>query len=152
MLTALANQGAGISAYSQLLTGFGSGMDLPTGTPTSWVVPSIDKLNGLIDFECDCVNNLGDFRTDSANSLAENRSAEETSKGFWVQGDFNFNVYNVPIRGNPGVRYVETEDRSPPVIRTGAPLTVENTYDDVLPAFNISVEPTEDFIVRFALG
>ena len=151
VLTALGAQGVGISGYSQTLTGFGSGMNLPAGTPTAWVVPSIDRLNGLIDFECDCINSFGDFRTDAASSLAENRSAEETSKGFWVQGDFNFNAYNVPIRGNLGVRYVETE-----VIATGfsngAPLTVETKYDDVLPAFNISVEPTEDFIVRFALA
>ncbi len=149
VLTALAGQSIGIGGYSQLLTGFGSGMNLPAGTPTSWVIPSIDKLNKLIDFECDCVNSFGDFRTDAANSRAENRSAEETSKGFWVQGDFDFNVYNVPIRGNLGVRYVET-DVTATGYSNGLPLTVDTKYDDVLPAFNISVEPVDDFIVRFA--
>lgn len=149
VLTALAGQSIGIGGYSQLLTGFGSGLNLPAGTPTSWVIPSIDKLNKLIDFECDCVNSFGDFRTDAASSLAENRSAEETSKGFWVQGDFDFNVYNVPIRGNLGVRYVETEVTATGY-SNGQPLTVDTKYDDVLPAFNISVEPVDDFIVRFA--
>lgn len=147
VLTALGS--TGIGAYSELLTGFGSGMDLPAGTPTSWLVPSINKLNELIDFECDCVNTFGDFRTDAVSSLAENRSAEETTTGFWIQGDFNFDVYNVPIRGNLGVRYVETEVAATGY-SNGAPLSVEHKYDDVLPAFNISVEPVDDFIVRFA--
>ena len=78
MLTALATAGKTIGDYSTTVTGFGKNLDLPSGTPTTWVVPSINKLNQLIDFECDCVNAFGDFRTDAVNSLGENRSADET--------------------------------------------------------------------------
>lgn len=149
VLTALAAQGVNISAYASAVTGFGRGLDLPAGTPTTWVVPSIDKLLGLIDFECDCVNPFGDFRTDAISSLAENRSAEESSTGLWVQGDFRTDLAGMPVRGNLGVRYVETELVSTG-FSNGAPLTVENSYDDVLPSFNVSIEPIPDFLVRFA--
>lgn len=155
VLTALAAQGRTIADYSELFSGFGRGMDLPSGTPTSWVVPSIDKLLGIIGFECDCINSFGDFRTDAASSLGENRSAEETSTGIWIQGDFSFDLGTMPVRGNLGVRYVETEltGRGFTTFTGGtgpAPLTVEHSYDDVLPAFNVSIEPFDDFLVRFA--
>jgi TonB-dependent receptor len=153
VLTAFATQGVTQSQYSQLLTGFGSGMNLPAGTPTSWVVPSIDKLLGLIDFECDCVNAYGDFRTDAANSFGENRSATEESAGIWIQGDFNFDIGAIPVRGNVGVRYVETDLSSTGFANQGAgfaPLTVENSYNDTLPSLNVSIEPIPDFLVRFA--
>lgn len=153
LLAALATNGNTITDYSTLVTGFGRGISLPAGTPTSWVVPSIDKLNRLIDFECDCVNQFGDFRTDAVSSLGENRSAEETSTGFWIQADFNFDLGTMPVRGNLGVRRVETELVSTGYTNfgTGAiPTTVEHKYDRTLPSANLSIEPVENVLVRFA--
>lgn len=153
VLTALGTQGVTQAQYSQLVTGFGKGMDLPSGTPTTWVVPSIDKLLGLIDFECDCVNSYGDFRTDAANSFGENRSASEESTGFWIQGDFNIDLAGVPLRGNAGVRFVQTDLEATGFANQGAgfaPLTVQNSYDDTLPSLNLSIEPIPDFIIRAA--
>ena len=153
MLAALAGGGNTITDYSTMVTGFGRGMSLPAGTPTSWVVPSIDKLNALIDFECDCVNAFGDFRTDSINSLGENRSAEEKSTGFWVQADFAFDLGLMPVRGNVGVRQVETELTATGYTNFGSgsvPTTAEHSYDRTLPSANLSIEPVENFLVRFA--
>ena len=151
VLTALA--ASPLSSYATTVTGFGRGMDLPTGTPTSWVVPSINKLNGLIDFECDCVNAFGDFRTDAANSLGENRSAEEKSTGFWAQADFDFELGSMPVRGNVGVRQVKTELTSTGYTNFGTgsvPTTVNSSYERTLPSANISIEPVDDLLVRFA--
>lgn len=151
VLTALA--ASPITAYSTTVTGFGRGMDLPAGTPTSWVVPSINKLNGLIDFECDCVNAFGDFRTDSVNSLGENRSAEEKSTGFWAQADFDFELGTMPVRGNVGVRQVKTELTSTGYTNFGTgsvPTTVDSSYERTLPSANLSIEPVDDLLVRFA--
>lgn len=153
VLAALAGGGYAIGDYSTMVTGFGKNLDLPAGTPTSWVVPSIDKLNRLIDFECDCVNAFGDFRTDAVNSLGENRSAKEKSTGVWVQGDFAFDLGTMPVRGNIGVRYVETELDATGYTNFGAgsvPTTVSHTYDYTLPSANISFEPVDDLLVRFA--
>ena len=41
--------------------------------------------------------------------LGENRSVEETSTGAWIQGDFSTELGGMPVRGNIGVRYVETD-------------------------------------------
>jgi len=149
VLAAFASQGIGISDYSDFVTGFGRNMDLPAGTPTTWVVPSIDKLNQLIDFECDCVNSFGDFRTDAASIRGENRSAEETSTGVWIQGDFSTELGGMPVRGNLGVRYVETDLEATGFLGT-QPLTVSHSYNDTLPSLNVSIEPIDDLLVRFA--
>ncbi len=153
VLTALGGAGHTIADYSTTVTGFGSNLDLPSGTPTSWVVPSINKLNKLIDFECDCVNAFGDFRTDAVNSLGENRAATETSTGFWAQADFDFELGSMPVRGNFGLRYVETELEATGYTNQGTgslPLTVENKYNNTLPSANITFEPISDVLVRFA--
>ncbi len=153
VLTALASAGKTIGDYSTTVTGFGKNLDLPSGTPTTWVVPSINKLNQLIDFECDCVNAFGDFRTDAVNSLGENRSATETSTGFWLQADFDFDLGTMPVRGNFGLRYVETELEATGYTNQGTgslPLTVENKYNNTLPSANITFEPISDVLVRFA--
>jgi len=116
-------------------------------------VPSIDKLNELIDFECDCVNAFGDFRTDAVNSLGENRSAREKSTGVWIQGDFAFDLGTMPVRGNVGVRYVETELDATGYTNFGAgsvSTTVSHSYDHTLPSANISFEPVDDLLIRFA--
>ena len=153
VLTALGGAGHTIADYSTTVTGFGNNLDLPSGTPTSWVVPSINKLNKLIDFECDCVNAFGDFRTDAVNSLGENRAATETSTGFWAQADFDFELGSMPVRGNFGLRYVETELEATGYTNQGTgslPLTVENKYNNTLPSANITFEPISDVLVRFA--
>lgn len=153
VLAALTSDGYTISDYSTMVTGFGRNLSLPSGTPTSWVVPSIDRLNELIDFECNCSNAFGDFTVSAANSLGENRSAEEKSTGLWVQGDFSFDIGSIPVRGNLGVRYVETELSSTGWTNLGsgfAPLTVDNSYEYTLPSANISFEPFDDFLIRLA--
>jgi len=153
VLTALNAAGHTINDYSTRVTGFGKNLDLPAGTPTSWVVPSIDALNRLIDFECDCINGFGDFRTDAVSSLGENRSAEEQSTGFWVQADFDFDVGSMPVRGNFGVRHVKTDLTATGYTNFGTgsvPTTVETSYERTLPSANLSIEPIDDLLIRFA--
>jgi TonB-dependent receptor len=153
VLTQLGADGVTINDYADVVSGFGKNMDLPAGTPTTWVVPSIDKLLGLIDFECDCVNAYGDFRVDAANNLGENRSAEEQSTGAYIQADFDTDLAGARLRANVGLRYVETELTATGFANQGsgfAPLTVTHSYDDTLPSFNLSIEPADGFIVRLA--
>jgi TonB-dependent receptor len=153
VLTALATAGVTINQYSDFVTKFGRNMDLPSGTPTTWVVPSIDKLLGLIDFECDCVNAFGDFRVAAVNNLGENRSAEEQSTGAYIQADFDTDLAGARFRANVGVRYVETELVSSGFTNEGSgfvPKTVTHSYDDTLPSINVSLEPTDGLIIRAA--
>ncbi|WP_239590857.1 TonB-dependent receptor [Vitreimonas flagellata] len=147
VLTQLGLNGYTIADYSTTVTGFGSGMDLPAGTPTTWVVPDLNALNNIIDFDCNCINSYGDFRL--APHPAETRSAYERSNGAYVQLDWNTELAGIGVRGNVGVRYVETNLTSTGIL-SGNEITVENSYSDTLPSLNFVVEPVDNLLIRFA--
>ncbi|OYU45617.1 MAG: hypothetical protein CFE44_06590 [Burkholderiales bacterium PBB4] len=58
----------------------------------------------------------------------------------------------MPVRGNFGARYVRTQQVATGYQAGGGgtEVTVTNTYDDVLPSFNLSASLSKDFIVRLA--
>lgn len=146
-IAALNAQGIPLSAYTTLLENFGNGMDLPAGTPTSWVIPDLNALNALIDFDCNCVNSFGDFRQTRFDG--ETRSAVEKSTGAYAQIDWQADLGYIPVRGNVGVRYVETDLTSVGIL-SGAPVEANYKYDDTLPALNIVIEPTDNLLLRIA--
>lgn len=143
----LATLGITPDQYTRLLTGFGSGLDLPSGTPTAWIIPDLDALNALIDFDCDCVNAFGDFTVNPFASATQD--VTEQSNGVYVQADWSTELKGMPFRGNVGVRYVETELEATGVL-SGNLTTVEHSYDNTLPALNMVLEPRENVLVRFA--
>lgn len=147
VLAQLALQGITIADYSTVVSGFGNGMNLPAGTPTTWVVPDLNALNRLIDFDCNCINTYGDFRVTPF--AGETRSAYERSEGLYMQLDWNSELGGVPFRGNAGLRSVETTLTATGIL-SGSPITVENTYTDTLPSVNLVFEPIDDLLVRFA--
>ena len=70
-----------------------------------------------------------------------------------MQADLRADLGKMTLRGNLGVRYVETKQTSSGYTFTaGAPLltTVERTYNDTLPSLNIALEVTDSIIVRAA--
>lgn len=147
-LALLAARGVTIDQYSTRVTSLNRGsLTLPGSTPATWVIPDIARLDALIGFSCNCVNDFGDFRVTPF--AGETRAVQETSNGFFIQADFNTDLWNMPVRGNLGVRYVETEVNSTGLLGTRT-LNLTNTYEDTLPALNVSIEPVEDLIVRFA--
>lgn len=80
--------------------------------------------------------------------------SEETVSAF-AQLDFNLEVGNIPVRGNIGVRQFETDQSSSSWVSLGGnwqTVQVEHSYDDVLPSFNLVVEPVEDFLIRFGVS
>ncbi len=147
-LALLAARGIGIDQYSTTVSSISRGsLTLPAGTPSSWVIPDIARLDALIGFSCNCVNDFGDFRVTPF--AGETRSVSETSNGYFIQADFQTSLWNMPVRGNLGVRYVETEVNATGLLGTRL-LNLTNTYDDTLPALNVSIEPVENLLVRFA--
>ncbi len=146
-LNQLAANGFTLADYTTTVTNFGRGMDLPAGTPTTWVIPDLNALNSIINFSCNCVNEYGDWRLTRFNG--ETRGAVETSTGGYVQLDWNADLGYIPVRGNVGVRYVETDMTSEGIL-SGAPATADFSYEDTLPAMNVVIEPTENLIIRVA--
>ena len=100
------------------------------------------------------------------------RISEETQAGY-VQMDIATSLGQVPIKGNVGVRFVQTDttttgffqpfriDNDPnnnnlgtivildPNIRT---TDIDNSYDNVLPSLNLSAQLIPDLFLRFSAG
>ena len=95
----------------------------------------------------------GAFRLGIEPGLAGNTRVEEHDKGGFVQFNFNhdFGIFN--LRGNGGVRYVQTFQRAQGYSFLGGqatPITSSRTYEDWLPSMNLVIEPSRDFLLRFA--
>lgn len=146
-LAQLSANGYTLADYTTTVTNFGQGMDLPAGTPTSWVIPDLNALNRIISFDCDCINVYGDWRRTVF--AGETRSAVEKSTGGYVQVDWSTELASLPFRGNFGVRYVETDLTSVGIL-SNAEATANHSYSDTLPALNMVLEPIPDVLVRFA--
>ncbi|WP_454761546.1 TonB-dependent receptor [Caulobacter segnis] len=162
--------GTTIADVSRVITGFGRGLDLPAGVPTSWLAPDLEKLKTKLGYDCNCINANGDFRLSVANQLGALRQITEKDTSFYLQGDFDYDIANIPVRGNIGVRWVKTEQDALGHYNTGSVTTPVSTpfgtisttvptdgiqqtsrqYTKTLPALNISAQPFENFYVRFA--
>ncbi|HEY0052420.1 MAG TPA: TonB-dependent receptor, partial [Caulobacteraceae bacterium] len=148
--------GTTVTGISQLLTGYGQGMGLPTGTPTSWVMPNLNAIASLFNIYCNCNTGVpgGDFTLTSitnGNARGGNRFIDEDDTAFYVQADFNTNVFGRTLRGNVGVRQVHTELYAQGYSSTGGGTLVSGThvYDDTLPSLNLAYELRDDVVLRF---
>ncbi len=162
--------GTTIANVSRLISGFGRGLDLPSGVPTSWLAPDLGKLETALGYNCNCINANGEFRLSTINQLGAMRAINEKDIAFYLQGDFDYDLFNIPVRGNFGVRWVKTEQNALGNYNTGSVTTpvatpfgtisttvptagVQTTsreYTNTLPSLNVSAQPFENFYVRFA--
>ncbi|MFD3263062.1 TonB-dependent receptor [Phenylobacterium ferrooxidans] len=141
--------GVSLAQISTLISDFGRGLDAPAGTPSAWLAPDVNKIAALVDLYCNCINAYGDFRVSSDNQRAANRDVGERDLGLYVQADFTTSVFDMPLRGNVGVRRVATTSIARGYVGTNY-VAVSRKYDDTLPALNLVLEPREDVLVRFA--
>ena len=130
---------------------FGQGLNVPEGTMTSFIVPSIQAFDNLFGFTCECVNKWGDWRlTNKRNGGRENFGVEEVDKGFYFQMDWNSELFGRPFRGNAGTRVAITEVTSTGATTAGRPIVGTNEYTDFLPSVNVVYEPIENLLVRLS--
>ncbi|MFP5393071.1 MAG: TonB-dependent receptor [Gammaproteobacteria bacterium] len=152
--------GTSIASLTTTLTNFGRGLDLPAGTPTSWVIPNLEAITAAYDIYCNCVKSgpaggPGDFTMGSINqpvARGSNRSVTETDKALFLMGEFSTEISQMPLRGNVGARYVRTHQVATGYLPAATPteISADNTYSDLLPALNLSLGITKDFLVRLA--
>lgn len=118
---------------------------VPAGSDLEYIVPDIWKIaDFLSNYDEPMINNHGD------------REVDETDNGVFFQTDFNTEVANMVVRGNVGVRYARTEVESKGWQTIALPgggtsyeyVTANNDYEDVLPSFNLAIEPREDLVIR----
>ncbi len=135
----------GVDSIGRVVS-IGDGVSAGAGSDLSFIVPDISKIADFLSFYDD--------------PLVPNRSereVDETDKGVFLQADFNTTVGGMVLRGNAGIRYAQTEVTAKgwqtiavgtPPITTYDYVTTDNDYDDVLPSFNLALEPRDDVVIR----
>jgi iron complex outermembrane receptor protein len=143
--------GTTLASLTTLISGFGDGLDLPAGLPTSWRIPDLDAFADTFDI----YSNSGTFALGDVtvtNARGNNRAVTEEDHGVYLQADFRWDA-GIPIRGDVGVRYAKTTQTSQGYLVSGVTpvlVEVEHEYDDVLPSMNLVAELTPDLLLRAA--
>lgn len=102
-----------------------------------------------------------------ANGLAQipTLKIKETIAAGYLKGNIDTNIFGMRLTGNAGVRYVFTKDEgtgtnvsrvtrftptggTETVVLAAQQLSISNSYTDILPAFNASLEITPDLVFR----
>jgi TonB-dependent receptor len=143
--------GVTMADLTTMVTGFGDG--LGSGIPTAWVTPDWKKFDHVLGL----TSNVGNFKMtgpETNTSLGNNFQVDERTEGAYVQGEFDTDVLPIRLRGNIGVRWVETHQRSFGYVQTATPVptTVERAYQDWLPTANITADLTDTFLLRASLA
>ncbi|PKP93317.1 MAG: TonB-dependent receptor [Alphaproteobacteria bacterium HGW-Alphaproteobacteria-16] len=73
----------------------------------------------------------------------------EKTLGGYVEATGEFELGSMTLRANGGVRYVKTNLESKAVI-SGEPVTVERSYDNLLPSVNFALDLTPELVARAA--
>ena len=136
--------GTPISSFSRMVS-LADRWDIPSGTQLSWLIPDYDAANDLFDLE--------GMPLSWTPSSGNNRSVDEETRGAFLQADFDTQLGSLPVRGNIGGRYIDTDQSSTGFqVAAGTPVqvTAERSYDEFLPSANLVVEPTPDLLFRFA--
>ncbi|TRX53945.1 TonB-dependent receptor [Thalassomonas sp. M1454] len=110
----------------------------------SWYSPDTKLLNSL----------YGDIR-EFYDIIYETYEVIEETSAAYTQANISSEFFNIPVRGNVGVRYVTTDIESSANTREeGASewvwTTIEHDYYDVLPSLNLAFNLSPDFILRTA--
>ncbi|MFN4019774.1 MAG: TonB-dependent receptor [Erythrobacter sp.] len=75
---------------------------------------------------------------------------KEKVHNFYIQANIDGDLGSVPVRGNIGLRYADTEQESTGTISGGLTNTVGTSYDNWLPSMNLSFEVMPDTFIRLA--
>lgn len=140
-----------LSQYSRVTQYIDSGLDMPAGTPTSFLIPDLNVARTLLSLY-DQTAYGGAFRLGPEPALSNNRGVEEEDTGGFVQADWNTDLGSMNFRGNVGVRWVNTDQTATGYSFIGASpvaLSVQREYKDTLPSVNMVLEPIDNFQIRF---
>jgi iron complex outermembrane receptor protein len=77
---------------------------------------------------------------------------EEQVHNFYIQANIDGDLGSVPVRGNIGLRYVDTSQSSTGTISGGFVNQVDFSYDNWLPSANLSFEVTQDTFIRLGFA
>jgi iron complex outermembrane receptor protein len=142
---------AQIAAATTQFSGFGKGLSVPEGTPTGFVVPDLAKFINLYNLYTDPLYATGGV--ESAAARGAYITVTEEDLGGWGMAEFNLADAGVPVRGDIGLRYAHTDQRSSGYTGQGNTLelvTADRDYARWLPSANLVVDITPTLLARFA--
>ncbi|WP_076068566.1 TonB-dependent receptor [Sphingomonas montana] len=122
------------------------------GTPTTFVIPNLAAFDSALGI----YSGTGRFAvTGITNPSARGnfRTVDERDLGAFGQVALNADIAGLPVKGDIGLRYVETRQKSTGYQNTAtsfALIEVDRTYDNWLPSANLSVNLTDKLIIRAA--
>lgn len=123
------------------------GIDVPSGSTTSWLVPDLDKAATAISLYDPAV-----FPLNFGPGYGNTGGVRENDFAGWVEAAWDTEVAGMGLRGDLGVRYVQTVMKSNGFALINGAITAQtgkNVYHDWLPALNVVLLPLEDVQVRF---
>lgn len=123
----------------------GRDLDIPAGSDRNYIVPDVWK-------SADYVGLFTNRAYALTVSTGDTRNVTEDDASAFLSVDFEYDVFDMPLRGTTGVRYAQTDVTSTGILnRTGVDsqvVRVDNDYTDTLPSINLVLEPSQDVLVR----
>jgi TonB-dependent receptor len=124
------------------------------GAPASWAAIDLAKWDEVFDIE-----SIPTCRAECGAGQSE--LTEEISSAYLMFTFDTGGVFGIPIRGDFGVRYVQTDQFAAGLIPVSAPASsiytsfgqyneVETDYSDTLPSFNVVFELTDNLLARLS--
>ncbi|MDC7685178.1 TonB-dependent receptor [Asticcacaulis sp. BYS171W] len=139
--------GVSVASLGQIIN-FGQGLDLSSGTATSFFAPNIEAFKAVFGFDCDCINKYGDWTLTSKKSSRESYEVTEHDTGTYGQADFRTSLFGRDLSGNFGVRVVQTKVDAEGANSVGRRIKDSNEYTDTLPALNLSYDVARNLKIR----
>lgn len=139
-----------LANVSMQFTGFGRGLDQPAGNITGWLRPDLQKFAQLYNIYCNC----GIYAlTGTNNSSARGQyiQVNEGDLGLYLLADFKFDMFGKSVRGDVGVRNVQTTQHSAGYAAVGTTINwveADRTYDMTLPSANLAMDISDTVIAR----
>ncbi len=132
-------------------SGFGRGLDVPSGTPTAWVIPDLDAFQNYLNIYGNPVYAIGGV--ENATARGSFVTVREDDLGAWGMAEFNLAEAGVPVRGDIGLRYVRTDQFSTGYASQGATVNLvsaDRSYENWLPSGNLVFDVTDTLLIRLA--
>lgn len=132
--------GTSMASVMTLIDNFGSSM--PGDVGGSWLAPDYDAIDALINFTND------DTGLYALAPIPARDTLSEKVTGAYGMVEFDADI-GVRVRGNVGVRYVHTNQSGLGAV-AGVARTLTREYDDWLPSATVTMDLTDQLILRFA--
>ena len=113
--------------------------------------PNIDRNWFVTDFDAvfaDPTVNGADFTIPQR--FIDSFAIEEETVSGYGQIKYNGEILGFSVRGNAGVRIVNTDQTSKGFLADGSPLNLTQSYTEVLPSGNLVLELTDELLFRVA--